>query len=68
MIHSKILSIYNELELFVQNLFHGITQIYFRHHSPELLYSVGSHIFLEYNPNYHHLLSKYKHLHFPNPL
>ena len=36
MIHSKILSIYNELELFVQNLFHGITQIYFRHHSPEL--------------------------------
>ena len=42
MIHSKILSIYNELELFVQNLFHGITQIYFRHHSPELLYSVGS--------------------------
>ena len=33
MIHSKILSIYNELELFVQNLFHGITQIYFRHHS-----------------------------------
>ena len=27
MIHSKILSIYNELELFVQNLFHGIEKL-----------------------------------------
>ena len=44
MIHSKILSIYNELELFVQNLFHGITQIYFRHHSPEL-FILLDHIF-----------------------
>ena len=27
MIHSKILSIYNELELFVQNLFHGMNHL-----------------------------------------